>query len=195
MILSLERPWITFLKKCGNLGDCSLRSCDVVYTCTLNKPWAYKISWVYIFIQNENTLVHLHSEKKLPSWPPAWTQSSTSDCLFSFVFLNTLRPRQNGRHFPYSISNAFSSWMKMDEFWLIFLWSLFPVVQFTNIPALDQIMAWHRPGDKPLSETMMLSLLTHICITQPSNSRGVLGVEGNTKIIINHNKNSDNRLW
>ena len=31
-----------------------------------------------------------------------------------------------------------------------------------NIPALVQIMAWHRPGDKPLSEPMMVNLLTHI---------------------------------
>ena len=25
-----------------------------------------------------------------------------------------------------------------------------------SIPALDQIMAWRRPGDKPLSEPMMV---------------------------------------
>ena len=28
-------------------------------------------------------------------------------------------------------------------------------------------MAWHRPGYKPLSETMMVSLPTHICVTRP----------------------------
>ena len=28
-------------------------------------------------------------------------------------------------------------------------------------------MAWRRPGDKPLSEPMMVSLPTHICVTQP----------------------------
>ena len=28
-------------------------------------------------------------------------------------------------------------------------------------------MALHRPGDKPLSEPMMVSLLTHICVTRP----------------------------
>ena len=28
-------------------------------------------------------------------------------------------------------------------------------------------MAWRRPGDKPLFEPMMVSLLTHICITRP----------------------------
>ena len=29
------------------------------------------------------------------------------------------------------------------------------------------IMAWRRPGDKPLSEPMMVNLLTHICVTRP----------------------------
>ena len=28
-------------------------------------------------------------------------------------------------------------------------------------------MAWRRPGDKPLSEPMMVSLLTHLCVTRP----------------------------
>ena len=28
-------------------------------------------------------------------------------------------------------------------------------------------MAWHRSGTKPLSEPIMVSLLTHICVTRP----------------------------
>ena len=36
-----------------------------------------------------------------------------------------------------------------------------------DIPALVQIMAWYRPGDKPLSELIMVRLLTHICVTRP----------------------------
>ena len=36
-----------------------------------------------------------------------------------------------------------------------------------NIPALVQIMTLRRPGDKPLSEPMMVTLLTHICVTRP----------------------------
>ena len=36
-----------------------------------------------------------------------------------------------------------------------------------NIPALVQIMAWRRPGDKPLSEPMLASLPTHICVARP----------------------------
>ena len=35
------------------------------------------------------------------------------------------------------------------------------------IPALVQIMAWCRPGNRPLSEPMMVSLLTHIYATHP----------------------------
>ena len=34
-------------------------------------------------------------------------------------------------------------------------------------PALVQTMAWRRPGDKPLFEPMMVSLLTLICVTRP----------------------------
>ena len=28
-------------------------------------------------------------------------------------------------------------------------------------------MAWRRPGDKPLSEPMMVNLMTHICVPRP----------------------------
>ena len=40
-------------------------------------------------------------------------------------------------------------------------------VPINNVPALVQIMAWRRPGDKLLSEPMMVSLLRHICVTRP----------------------------
>ena len=33
-------------------------------------------------------------------------------------------------------------------------------------------MAWRRPGDKLLSEPMMVSLLTHICVTRPQWVKG-----------------------
>ena len=36
-----------------------------------------------------------------------------------------------------------------------------------NIPALVQIMAWRRPGDKPLSEPMLVFVPTHKCVTRP----------------------------
>ena len=42
-----------------------------------------------------------------------------------------------------------------------------PKGAINNIPALVQKMAWCWPGDKPFSEPMMVSLLTHICVTRP----------------------------
>ena len=36
-----------------------------------------------------------------------------------------------------------------------------------NIPALVQMMAWRRIGDKPFSEPNKVSLLGHICVTRP----------------------------
>ena len=65
-----------------------------------------------------------------------------------------------------TFSNAIS-WMKMLEFRLKFHWSLFLKGPINNTPALGQIMAWRRPGEKPLSEPMMVILLTHICVTRP----------------------------
>ena len=53
--------------------------------------------------------------------------------------------------------------MKMYEFRLKFV----PKGPINNIPALVQIMVWRRPGDKPLFEPMMVSLLTHIRVTRP----------------------------
>ena len=40
--------------------------------------------------------------------------------------------------------------------------SVVPKGLVNNMPALGQIMAWYRPGDKPLSETIMARLLRHM---------------------------------
>ena len=79
---------------------------------------------------------------------------------------NTLRPRQNGRHFPDNILKCF---FLNENVWISIKISLkfVPKGPINNNPALIQIMAWRRPGDKPLSETMLASLLMHICVTRP----------------------------
>ena len=85
--------------------------------------------------------------------------------------------------------NAFSS-MKTYEFPLRIHWGLFLWVRIINILVLVQIMAWCRPGDKPLSDAMMFSLLTRICVTQPQwvNSTNALdaynGVDKKTSLVI-----------
>ena len=37
----------------------------------------------------------------------------------------------------------------------------------SNFPALVEIMAWRRPGDKPLSEPMVVRLSRCMCVTRP----------------------------
>ena len=80
--------------------------------------------------------------------------------------VNTLSPRQNGRHFP---DDIFKRIFLNKNVWILIKISLkfVPKGPINNIKALVQIMAWHRPGDKPLSEPMMVKLLTHICVTWP----------------------------
>ena len=79
--------------------------------------------------------------------------------------INSLMPRQNGCRFA------------DDTFKRIFLNEIVrisikislkfvPKGPINNIPVLVQIMAWRVSGDKPLSEPMMICLLTHICITR-----------------------------
>ena len=57
--------------------------------------------------------------------------------------------------------------MKMFEFRLELSLNFVSKVPIDNKPASVQIMAWRRPGDKPLSEPMMASLPTHIFVTRP----------------------------
>ena len=80
--------------------------------------------------------------------------------------VNTLRQRQNGRHFA---DDTFKPIFLNENIQILIKISLkfVPKVSINNNPALVQIMAWRRPGDKPLSEPMMVCLLTHICVTRP----------------------------
>ena len=80
--------------------------------------------------------------------------------------INTLSLRQNGGYFA---DDTFRRIFSNENFWISINISLkfVPKVPVNNISALVQMMAWRRPGDKPLSETMMVSLLTDICVTRP----------------------------
>ena len=79
--------------------------------------------------------------------------------------LNTLRPRPNGQHFAYDIFKCifFNEnvwiWIKISPMFV-------PKGQISKIRALLQIMAWCRPGGKPLSEPIIIRLSTHICVTR-----------------------------
>ena len=94
-------------------------------------------------------------------WP-----SNYKETVVQPVCFNTLSPTQNCRNFE---DDIFKCIFLNENVWIMLRISLkfVPKIPINNIPALVQIMAWSRPGDKPLSEPMMVSLLTHICDTQP----------------------------
>ena len=102
----------------------------------------------------------------LPECPSGTRILADAVALQSLDHLNPLRPRQNGRCFPEDTSKCFF----LNENVLISIKISLKFVlkgPINNIPALVRIMARCQPGAKPLSESMMFILPTHICVTRP----------------------------
>ena len=95
-----------------------------------------------------------------------WLLIHALDTCCQIIHINTLRRRQNGRRFADDICKC----IFLNENVLIPIkisLKFVPKGPINNNPALVRIMARRWPGYEPLSETMMVSLLTHICVTQP----------------------------
>ena len=126
-----------------------------------NRNWSCYKGFLLYFISTEWLFPIFCS--KTPIYSPWNTTLIGSTTLSSVVegapvstlTLNTLRPRQNGRHFADIFKRIFLN----ENIWIPIKISLkfVPKGSFNNIPALVQIMAWCRPGDKPLCETMLVS--------------------------------------
>ena len=114
-------------------------------------------------LQDKRTLVFNEEGFQMPTPSQGWEMLENGNI---FLFLNTLRPRQNGRRFA---DDSCKSLFWDENGWISTKMSLNFVTKgpMNNIPALFQIMAWRRAGDEPLSEPMLVSLPTHICATRP----------------------------
>ena len=121
--------------------------------------WIFQFRWQSCFILSANSLVSTR-------WQGI-TCSLMYVCIIRHEWVNTLKPRQNGRHFADAIL-IFKCIFFKENVWIPIKISLkfVPKGPINYIPALVQIVAWHRPGDKPLSE-LMVNLLMHICVTWP----------------------------
>ena len=82
------------------------------------------------------------------------------------VMPTSLRPKQNCRNF---LDDIFKCIFLNDSVWISIAISLkfVPKVPINNIPAIVQIVAWRWPGNRLLSEPIMVTLPTHICVTRP----------------------------
>ena len=87
-------------------------------------------------------------------------------CYIRILSFFILRPRQNGRHFP---DDIFKCIFLYENVWipLKISFTFVPKGPINNVPTLVQILACRRPGDKPLSEPMVVNLSTHKCVTRP----------------------------
>ena len=146
------------------------RAVGILYY-ALNALWIVSFPWQ----QGSWGQRRAHLGTTWPRWTPCWPREPcyVKKCLCKKCFnLNSLRPRLNRRP---SADDIFKCIFLNENEWILPRISLkfVPEVWINNIPALVQIMAWRRPGDKPLSEPMMVSLLTHICVTRPQWVNGI----------------------
>ena len=100
-----------------------------------------------------------------------WRNEEIMYFLHNYFIINTLRLRQDGRHFP---DDIFQYIFLNENVWILINISMkfLPKGPNNNNPSLFQVMAWRRSGDKPLCETMMISWLTYICVTRPQWVKG-----------------------
>ena len=134
-----------------------LNQCWIIVNCSL----VNKFEW------NQNTTIFIEENAfENGIWQMRATFSQ-HQCVKNQVPLhNTLGPRLNERYFAEDIFK----WIFLKENVPISIkisLKFVPKGPINNIPALVQIMAWRRPGDKPLSEPMIVNLPTHICVTRP----------------------------
>ena len=147
----------------------------LVEFCETSIPHQYMKFFSYMYEDSHNKdkmtvrLSHLYYNHPLTgktSLYSAGPQNPFYNQNVSLPSFNTLRPRQNGLHFA---NDIFIRIFFNKNVWISIKISLkfVPEGLIINIPALVQIMAWRRQGDKPLSEAMMVNLPTHICVSRP----------------------------
>ena len=108
----------------------------------------YGLPTYYAYL-SMHVLVDLIKAFDRPCWEHTTWQALNTYIVGSECYLNTLKVRQNGRHFADGI------------FKLIFLHETCYIsiqISFSPIddnPTLVQIMAWHQTSNKPLSEPVM----------------------------------------
>ena len=134
-----------------------------VSTCTSGNTWPYPtLSDIWyacvLSVTSADGLARVHPRKYAQGFVLLWLYHHF---LVDSCHFNTSRPRQNGRRFA---DDTFKRIFLNENVRISIKISLkfVPKGPINNNPALVQIMAWRLPGDKPLSEPMMVRLLTHI---------------------------------
>ena len=192
MFHKIRHPDIQMLTHWGRMTHISLGKCTINSSDNgLSPGWRQAIIWTnagILLIEPLGTnfseiliRIQIFSIKKMclkmssAKWRPfclclnvlnePWMEWQECNMMWR-AYINTLRPRQNGRHFA---GDTFKHIFLNENVRISIKISLkfVPKQPINNISALVEIMAWRRPGDKPLSEPMMVRLSMHICVTWP----------------------------
>ena len=131
---------------------------EIIYPFTNNGCTVEVLTWVSNFIPHFIMDVIIYPGRRFLA---PYSRQTTGSChvnstingtpRYRVATINTLRPRQNGGHFP---DDIFKRIFLNENGWISIEISVKFVLkaQIDNIPALAQIIAWCRIGDKPLSE-------------------------------------------
>ena len=165
----LNQWWLVYWRKCVPLG---LNELNLVIPCGMLvlyifSYWIRPLQWHHMSAMASLVIViqwlpltkgqsrGQHSHDMTSSW---FTQHD----------FNTLRPRQNGRRFT---DDTFKCIFLNENVRISIKISLkfVPRGPINNIPALVQIMAWCRSGNKPFSEPMMVSYSASMSYVETEN--------------------------
>ena len=138
------------------LRDCEcVNACNDLYWSQFSSPVSSTHVWMY-----------LNKSSHLKGYVCNLVLGQSVGLCHHWYLVNTLRPRRIEQHFA---DDIFKRIFFNENLWISIKISLkfVPKGPINNIPTLVQIMAWRLSGDKPLFESMMISLPTHICVTQP----------------------------
>ena len=153
---------LSFLFDC--IGFFVDHSYDGWHNIWLSRPWWNYMPFYVYKTPDKNVAYCGKSENSAVSTGSVnWTFVS----MIAFQLLTYWdQDKKNGRHFSKNILTCiFLNRIVWNPTKISF--KIFPKYIIKNIPAVFQIMAWRRPGDKPLSEPKMVRLSTHICVTRP----------------------------
>ena len=134
------------------------------YRICLKQQITYSVAWIRNY--NHNVPGDIIVKTSFEDIPAEAQLTLGQDWVITYNIFNTLRPTQNGWHLADDIFKC----IFLNENTSISInisLKFVPDGRINNIPALVQIITWRRSDDKPLSEPMMVSLLTHICVTRP----------------------------
>ena len=147
---------------CKTHAWCFFRSCQLLHERI--KKWELKVvqclfgsvfpCWIWHAYKHGDTSYNYNHNRWYCRETGGCIWLSLKSCVSQRKVRNTLRPRQNGRHFAdYVFKCIFLNWNLCVS--IKSSLNFVPKGPINNIPALVQIMAWRRTGGKPLSEPMM----------------------------------------